>query len=70
VLKEPRQHARERERDFDDVSKAALGGKKTSKKPKKESNDEKVTTTPNQREREKRDTHTHTHTHESSYTRI
>ena len=59
MLKEPQQHARERERDFDDVS-AALGEKKTSKKPKKESNDEKVQHHQT-RERERNETHTRVH---------
>jgi len=63
-------NAREKENEtLTTFQKAALGGKKTSKKPKKESNDkEKVTTTPNQRERERNETHTHTR--ESSYARV
>ena len=60
VLKEPRQHTRERERDFDDVScyRGSSWGK-TVQKAKKESNDEKGTQQyQTEREIERENTHT------------
>ena len=55
VLKEPRQHARERERDYDDVS-AALGEKKRPKSQRKKATTKKYNTTKPERERETRHT--------------